>query len=571
MITLLSYFKNYKLRLFITIIIKIIGTLCELVIPYILSYVLDEVIPNIEGHNIKPIINYGVIMCIFALLFLILNILANRMASKTSSLIVNDERNKLYESIMKLKLSDIDSITIPSLVSRTSSDTYNLYQALNTIQRLGIRSPFLFFGGLLVCSLMSVTLTLIFYVIAPILTIIIVFISKIGIKLFTKIQSGNDTLGIVVREYIVGARVIKAFSKEEYERNKYNKLNGDVFKIEIKAGYTMAMLNPLVNFVINIALTVSVLYGAFLVKNLEIKVGSIIAFMSYFTIISNAMVSLSRIFEQTSRGYASALRIKYVLKIDSSKNIINLNKSNNYIEFDNVSFSYNKNNEYAISNISFRLNKGESLGIFGSTGSGKSTILNLLMGFYEDYEGNIYLNHNNLRSLDLKEITKLFSSVLQTDILFNESIKDNILFDKEMNEEELIQVLKDAEAYYFVYDFKDNINHVIGPKGNDLSGGQKQRLCIARALANMAPILILDDSSSALDYKTDSKIRSNLNNYNLTQIIVAQRVSSIINCDKILVIDDGKIIGYGNHSELLNTCKEYRYIYDIQMGDDING
>ncbi len=570
MITLLSYFKNHKLRLFFTVIIKIIGTLSELAIPFILSYVLDDVIPEIEGHNIRPIIEYGLLMILFALIFLIFNITANRMASKTTSLIVANERNKLYKATMNLRLEDLDSLTLPSLVSRISSDTYNLNQSLNTIQRLGIRALFIFVGGIIVCSILSIKLTIVFYIIAPILTFVIVLISKEGIKLFTKIQYSSDNLVRTVRENIVGARIIKALAKEEYERNKYNRLNTEVFKYEIKSGYVMAKLNPLVNYILNIALAASILYGGSEAIKGNLEVGKIIAFISYFTIISASMVSISRVFEVTSRGYASAQRIKYVTSIKNDREIITLPKSNSFIEFNNVSFSYNKNNEYAIKNISFDLFEGQSIGILGSTGSGKSTILNLLMGFYDYYDGQIYVNYNNIKSMSLNEITNSFSSVLQSDILFNSSFKENILFNKEMNDEDLNNILKDVDAYNFINSYPDGINHIISPKGNDLSGGQKQRILIARALANNAPILLLDDSSSALDYKTDSYIRANLKKYNFTSIIVAQRISSIIGCDKILVIDDGKIIGYGSHNELLNSCDEYRFIYNIQMGDDAN-
>lgn len=570
MITLLRYFKHHKLRLIITAIIKIIGTLSELAVPYILSYVLDDVIPDIEGHNIMPIIKYGALMCLFAFLFLVLNITANRMASKTTSLIVEAERNKLYEATMNLKLKDLDNITLPSLVSRISSDTYNLNQALNTIQRLGIRSPFIFIGGIIICSLLSVKLTIVFYIIAPIVSLLIYIISKIGIRLFTKIQSSNDNLVRVVRENITGARVIKALAKEEYERNRYNKLNSEVFKYEIKTGYTMAILNPLVNYILNLGLTFSILYGAYQINDGELQVGKIIAFISYFTIISGAMVSISRIFDTASRGYASALRMQYVTNIDSSREIIDMPNSEEFIKFDNVSFSYNQNNEYAVKNISFTLNEGESLGILGSTGSGKSTILNLLMGFYEKYDGEIYINHKNIKSQSLKEITASFSSVLQSDILFNDTIRENIKFNKEISDEEINKILKDVDAYSFVNSYSDSLDHVISPKGNDLSGGQKQRLLIARALINKAPILLLDDSSSALDYKTDAYIRGNLKNYDLTQIVVAQRVSSILGSTKILVIDDGMILGYGTHEELIKNCDAYRFIYDIQMGDDSN-
>lgn len=578
MITLLSYFKNYKLRLFFTVIIKILGTFSELAVPYILSYVLDDIIPGIEEkyistgtRDITPILLYGGLMVLFALLFVLLNITANRMASKTTSLIIEAERNKLYKATLNLKLKDLDSITIPSLVSRLSSDTYNLNQALNNIQRLGVRSPMIFLGGIVICSIMSVKLTIVFYILAPIVLLLITIISRIGIRFFTKIQESSDSLVRIVRENITGARVIKALAKEDYERGRYNRLNKDVMKYELKAGYNIALLNPIVNYILDLGLTFSILFGAYQVKAGSLEVGKIIAFISYFTIISGSMVSLARIFETASKGYASAVRIKYVLSIDSSRDIIEDNRVSNYISFTDVSFSYNQNNEYAIKNISFSLEEGESLGILGSTGSGKSTILNLLMGFYENYSGDIFINHKNIKTQTLKEITESFSSVLQTDILFNDTIRENIAFNKKISDEEIDEILKDADAYNFVHSYKEALDHVISAKGNDLSGGQKQRLLISRALINKAPILLLDDSSSALDYKTDSKIRKSLNKYNLTTIIVAQRISSIMHCNKILVIDDGNVIGYGSHDDLLKSCNEYKFIYNIQMGDDSNG
>ena len=577
MFLLFKYFKNYKLRVFFTTIIKIIGTLLELAIPLILQYILKTVIKNVinnpdpyGNYDITPVILYGLLMVLCAFLFVVFNVIANRMASKTSTLIVEAERNKIYKKIMNLTLKDIDDITIPSLVSRLSTDTYYLYNSLNTLQRLGIRSTFLFIGGIIVCSFLDVKLTLVFYALAPIVLILILIISKIGIRLFTKIQNKGDSLVRVVRENITGARVIKALSKEDFERNRYNKLNKEIFDLEIKSSYPMTLLNPIINYILNIAMCAVLVIGAYEVTKTDLDVATVIAFISYFTIISNSIVSISRIFEQVSKGYASALRMKYILdiKVEHIKNTPRY--SDAFIEFRNVSFSYNKNGENAITDINFKINKGESLGIIGSTGSGKSTILNLIMGFYDYFSGDVFILNQDIKSLNLKDIAEASSAVLQTDILFNQSIKENLIFDKDVSDDEIIKVLKDTDAYEFVSKFPDGINHVIAAKGNDLSGGQKQRLLIARAILQNAKILILDDSSSALDYKTDAIIRKNIKKYDITSIIVAQRVSSVMNQTKIIVMDDGKEIGYGNHDDLLKLCKEYKLIYDVQMGDDSN-
>lgn len=578
MFILLSYFKNYKLRLFFTTIIKIIGTLTELVIPLILAYILKTVIPDVMNnpdingnYNITPVILYGSLMVLSALMFVLFNVIANRMASKTSTLIVECERNKLYKKIMSLKLKDIDDITIPSLVSRLSTDTYHLYNSLNTLQRLGIRSTFLFIGGIIVCSFLNIKLTLVFYVLAPIILLLIFIISKIGIKFFTKIQNKGDSLVRVVRENISGARVIKALSKEDYERGRYNKLNKEVFDLEIKSSYAMTLLNPIINYILNLAMCSVLLIGAYEINKTNLDVATLIAFISYFTIISNSIVSISRIFEQLSKGYTSSIRMRYVLDIKIERETIEAKYSDAFIEFKNVTFSYNKNGENAINNINFKINKGETLGIIGSTGSGKSTILNLIMGFYDYYSGEVYILNQDIKSLSLKDIAESSSSVLQSDILFNQSIRENLVFDRDISDDEIIEVLKDTDAYEFISRFPDGLNHIIASKGNDLSGGQKQRLLIARALLQKSKILILDDSSSALDYKTDAIIRKNIKKYDVTTIIVAQRVSSVMNQSKIIVMDDGIEIGYGTHEKLLETCKEYKLIYDVQMGDDSNG
>ena len=564
----LEYIKPYTPRMLLGLMIKIFGTLMDLVIPYILSFIIDELVPL---GDIKPIVIYGIIMIGCSGACFLGNMFANQMASKVAMMVTTDLRHDLFKRIEDLSPKQMDDITIPSLISRMTNDTYNVHHFVGMIQRLGVRAPILLVGGIIVTFTLDVKLTLVLLAVLPFIVLITVLISKKGIPLYTDIQNASDDMVRDIRESVTGIRVIKALSKTEYEKERFEKANKKVIDNELKAGYTMARLSPLINLCLNVGLVSVLVVGAYLVIGGDLKVGKIIAFISYFHIILNAMLSVTRIFTMSSRTIASARRIEAVFDLDEDlkKVDIEADATDNHIEFRNVNFSYNGKVDN-LTNINFSLKKGESLGIIGPTGSGKTTIISLLLRLYDVNSGQILIDGKDIRSMEDEELKKKFGVAFQNDILFSATIKDNIKFNRDLDEEKIIKAIDVAQATETVFSKKEGLDYMIASKGTNVSGGQKQRLLIARAIATRPDILILDDSSSALDYKTDANLRKALKEFNkdTTTIIISERISSIINCNHILLLEDGKQVGYGSHSDLLASSKEYLDTYKLQMGDE---
>lgn len=564
--TILNYLNPQKRRIAFGLTVKIIGTMAELFLPYILTHILKNVI---NRNNIRQIIFYGIIMLIFSIIACLGNIIANRNAAKVTTFFSKELRRDLFKKTLFLSASDTDSFTIPSLESRITTDTYNVHNFVGMMQRMGIRAPILLLGGITLTLIMDPALALVMIATLPVIFFTVYGISRKGVPLYSDVQRSQDNMVRVAREDTQGIRVIKALSKNEHENNRYDKVNRELSRKERKAGIIMGIVNPVMTLLMNLGIAAVVAVAAFRVAENLSSSATVIAFMQYFTLVSMAMMSLSRMFVMYTKCAASASRISEVLNTDDSYKITaDDSVTNNFhISFDNVSFSYfgKKNN---LTNISFNLNKGEHLGIIGATGSGKTTIIKLLLRFYEPNEGEIRINGKSITSYSREELTSMFGTVLQNDFIYSATIAENISFGREINNEEIIKASKIAQAYDFIESFEDKFNHQLSSKGTNISGGQRQRILIARAIALCPEILILDDASSALDYKTDALLRKALNEHmaDSTVITIAQRVSSVKNCDKIIVLDGGSIIGFGTHDELLATCSEYKEISDSQMG-----
>lgn len=565
-----SYLKKYKLRLIVGTTIKFIGTIMDLVLPWLLAYIVDEVIPN-NQEEIKPVLLYGGVMIICAIIGLVGNVIANRMASYIARVVTTDLRHDLFVKIENLSSRQMDEVTVPSLISRMTSDTYNVHQMIGMMQRIGTRAPILLIGGIIVTLTLDPVLTLILLALLPFIALVVFGISKAGIPLFNKVQIAIDELVLIIRENITGIRVIKALSKETFEQERFKKINRKVIDYELQSGTKMASLSPIVNVILNLGLVAVIIGGAYRVNNGDILAGKILAFTTYFTIILNAMLSITRIFMVFSKASASASRIDYIMNFEDDLPVdktLNAYTTDHHIEFRNVSFSYNKK-ENNLANINFALKKGESLGIIGATGAGKTTLIQLLMRFYDVDSGEILINGQNIKSYDFKELKKMFGVVLQNDAVFSASIKDNVCFGREFSLEEVEKACNIAQADY-INDLPEKYDTYVSSKGTNISGGQRQRLFIARAIIGKPEILILDDASSALDYKTDAALRKALkeNLTNTTTIIVTQRISSIKHCDHILVIEDGEEIAYGKHEELIKNVDIYKEIFASQMGGE---
>jgi ATP-binding cassette subfamily B protein len=597
-----SYLRPFAPRMTLGLTIKFTGSIMDLLIPWVLSYTIDDIV---SLRDVRLIFFWGGIMFLCAAFAYITNVIANRMASKVARDAVEVIRHDLFEKISYMSCRQVDEFTIPSLESRLTSDTYHIHRMIGMMQRLGIRAPILLLGGIIVTLALEPVLSLTLILMLPFITLLVYSISRKSIPLFAKSQRSVDRLVRTVRENIAGIRVIKALSKTTYEKERFHEVNGEVVRNETKAGTTTALTNPAMNLLLNLGLTLVIIVGAFRINAGLTKSGEIIAFLTYFTIILNAMLSITRMFEMYSKGSASADRIREVLEAPEDLVIEPASHVDDgyHITFEHVTFSYHKNRtaevasgngrnmgnsqkgedgiqngngkdstpdekKNTLEDISFSLRKGETLGIIGATGSGKSTIIRLLLRLYDPDEGVIRISGEDIRSIPPDELHTKFGVVFQNDILFADTIASNIAFGREISTEQIEKAAACAQAKEFIDSLPLRYDHRLAMKSSNLSGGQKQRLLIARALAADPEILILDDSSSALDYKTDSMLRKALagNFGNTTTIIIAQRISSIMHADRILILEHGKMLGYGTHEQLMENCEVYREIYELQMG-----
>ncbi|MBQ7821146.1 MAG: ABC transporter ATP-binding protein [Clostridia bacterium] len=564
-----KYLRPFFGIMSVGLFIKIAGTLVELALPYILSHMLKNVVAL---ESVRLVVTWGLAMVTCAALACIFNIIANRMAAKVARDFSRAVRHDLFASTLRLSAAQTDAFTIPSLESRITTDTYNVHHFVGMMQRLGVRAPILLIGGIAITLIMDSYLALTMIAVLPFIFVTVYFISKKGVPLYTKVQKAVDRMIRVVREDTQGIRVIKALSKSEYEHRRYDKVNRELVKEEKRAGVTMGLVNPIMTLLMNCGITAVVALSASRVAGHKSDPETVIAFMQYFTLISMAMMSVTRMFVMFTKSAASANRIAEVinapfdLTVKSEAEYPRV-KTDAHIKFEKVSFSY-KGGKNELEDISFELKRGGSLGIIGATGSGKSTLVKLLLRLYDVDSGKVLIDGRDVRTIDETELYKMFGNVMQQDFLYADTIEENIRFGRELSRDDIVKAAKIAQADEFITSFADGYEHMLSQKATNISGGQKQRVLIARAVASMPEILILDDSSSALDYKTDANLRVALKNEmrGTTVITVAQRVSSVKDCDLILVLDAGRIIGAGTHDELMKTCTEYKEISDSQLG-----
>ena len=567
MLKLERYLRPYWGYMALTMAIKLTGTVFELMIPDLMETILDVVVPT---GDTQRIFLYGGAMLLCALGCLAGNVLANRMSAVCSGRITLAIRHDLFARLQTLSARQMDELTVPSAESRLTSDTYNINQLLARLQRIGVRAPILLFGGMVMMLRMDASLALVLIALLPIIALVVYFVTKTSLPLYTRQQTVLDQVVRTVQENITGIRVIKALSKTDHEKQRFHTVNTELTAVDQKAGTVTAITNPTASLTLNLGLTLVVIIGAYRVNNGQMLPGVIVAFLQYFTMILNAMLGVTRVFVMYSKGEASARRVADVLATPADLEVMPEEPAEEaapHIEFRNVSFSYTgigKN----IDNLSFRLEHGQTLGILGATGSGKSTILNLLMRLYDPDHGQVLIDGRDIRTYAPEELRRKFGVVFQNDFLMEGTIADNLRFFRDLTEDRLTAAAADAQAD-FIHQKEGQMDAEVQVRGNNLSGGQKQRLLIGRALAADPEILILDDASSALDYRTDANLRRALReNYrNTTTVLVAQRISSLRHADLILVLHDGCVIGAGTHEQLMTSCDEYRIIAETQMGD----
>ncbi len=563
------YLRPYYGKMGIGLLIKFVGSIMDLFLPWILAYIIDRIIPTGEKREIL-VWGGGMILCSF--LAVSFNILANRMASRVARDATRAIRHDLFEKTMYLSSKQTDEFTKPSLISRLTTDTYHVNQMIGRMQRLGVRAPILLVGGVIFTMALDPALASVLLLVMPVLTIVMLAVSRRGMPLYRGLQEAVDRFVCLVREDIAGIRVIKALSKGDYEKERFDKVNRQMTDCEQRAEKTMAVLNPAMNMLLNLGLVGVILVGAFRVHAGVSEVGRILAFMTYFTIILNAMMSISRMFVMISKAAASAARIDQVLScgedMEVSKDRSVSDRKTDEIVFEEVTFSYNKK-EPNLKDLSFRVKKGETLGIIGSTGAGKTILAALLMRLMDVDKGRVLIKGRDVRSFEKKELRSKFGVVFQNDTLFKDTIYENVRMGRAIGQKEVEDALHFAQAEEFVRKKEREEGVGLDIRGANLSGGQKQRILIARALAAHPEILILDDSFSALDYRTDARLRKELkeNFGQTTMVVIAQRISSVVHADHILVLEDGEMVGYGKHEELMAGCEVYQEISRSQTGE----
>lgn len=563
----LTYLKPYRGGVAGGLVLKFIGSFSELFLPLLLDYMVDEGVPS---KDVRLIVVLGVLMLISSLAALLGNIFANKLVAYSSGKMTRDLRQSLFKKITYMPCSGVDTFTVPSLVSRLTSDTYYVNQTVARTLRMGVRAPILLIGGLVFTFVLDWRLALVLAACVPLVTVGAVIITRKSVRAYTTVQKGGDEVVRSMQENINGVRVIKALSKTDCESEKFRSVNENLSSNELVAAKITSLTNPLTTLILDLGLVGVIALGAYL----SVSGGTLLAFLSYFTLMLNAILGISKIFVVLARGMASSSRIEKVLASKDNMPVTDCGgeekggeDGNICIEFRDVDFSYNGKRDN-LHGISFKVERGRTVGIIGGTGSGKSTLINLLMRFYDVGGGAVYVDGKDVRSYQGGELRSKFGCVFQNDFLFAGTIRENIEYFREIDQDNYQKAVKCACAEEIIAERKEGDAYVLAQKAANLSGGQKQRLLIARALAADPEILVLDDSSSALDYATDARVRKGLaENYSdCTKFIVAQRVSAVKNADLIIVLSDGEIVGKGTHASLCEECGEYRLICEAQMG-----
>lgn len=569
MIKLLKYLKPYTKQVVIVFILTFLQVMTEFFLPTLNADIINTGVVN---GDINYIIKIGALMLLVALGSTACAITANFFASKTSIYYATDLREKIFTKVESFSLAEFEKVSTSSLITRTTNDITQIQNVVMMVMRMMIGSPVMCIGGIIMIMSKDIKMALILVVVIPLIIIVAGIIMIKGMPLFKVMQKKIDKVNQLVRESLNGIRVIRAFDKTEYEKNRFNDSNTDLMQTAIKVNRIVSVLMPSLMLIMSFTNIAIMWFGGHRVDDGFMQVGDLTAFTSYMMLILMSIMMASMLFVMIPRASASAERINEVLNIehqikDPATPIKTFNKKG-YIEFDNVSFNYPGDGEKVLENISFSASPGETTAIIGSTGSGKSTIINLIPRFYDVTSGTIKIDGIDIKELNQKDLRNKIGLVPQKAFLFSGTVAENLKYGKDdATEQQINHALEVAQAKSFVSEMKYGINSEVSQGGTNVSGGQKQRLAIARAIIRKPEIYLFDDSFSALDFKTDAKLRANLKQetINSTVIIVAQRISSIMDADRIIVIDEGKIAGIGTHKELLQNCDIYKEIANSQL------
>ena len=572
----LKSLKNYKKQLILGPIFKLTEAVFELIVPLLMAYIIDYGISldsnnNVIGGDMGVILKTGSLIVALGILGLLCSIICQYFASRAGQGFGTELRNKMLKHIFKLPMSEQDKLGSAKLENIMINDINQLQTAVNMFIRLVVRAPFLVVGGIVCAFLINVKVALIFVVSLPFFIVVLVFVLKASSKRHVKIQASLDVINKSVNEGVTGQRVVRVFNAQDMMINDYKKINDQLYKDNNNVSKITSLLSPLTFIIVNIATIFIVYFAAKFVDFGELTQGDVFTLVNYMNQILLALIVVSNLVVIFTKAFASLKRTDslFALKEEESKDYVELDfdKTKPLLSLNKVSFKFDNSLNYILQNITFELNKGESLGIIGGTGSGKSTLCNLISGFFDPSKGKISLYGKDITTLKKEDINNLVSMASQKAYLFTGTVKDNFLMAKnDATDKEIIDCLKLAKAYSFVNKYEDGLNHYLEESGRNLSGGQKQRLSLARTLLKNSDLIILDDVTSALDAITTKQVLLNLEKLNdKAKIIVSQKISAIKNCDKILVIENGKNCGYGTHEELLNSNKAYREIYESQL------
>lgn len=564
------YMKKYFALFILGIVLVSFEAICDLMQPTILANIIDIGIAN---KDMNYLINKGFLMVVITIAGAVFAILRSIISTNVSQKFARDLRSDVFKHINSYSFENIDKITKGSLITRSTNDINQIQQFVNGLMRIIIKAPILCIGSFILAMKLNLKLSIVLLVGIIIIFGIIIINLNIGTPYFKKVQISLDNLNSNLRQYLCNIRIVKLFNRVKYEEEKFENVNMDLLEVTEKAMKISAVFKPTITLISNIIIAAILYLGSKLILKNEIEVGVIVAYINYIGRILTSLLMIAHIFNVFIRAKASSERVIEVLDtqndIDKRGNIkIDISGS---LEFKNVNFSYT-DNEKVLNDISFKINQGEHIGIIGPTGSGKTTLISLIMKFYKIDKGILNIDGNDINDLDSKNLREYIGLVPQKSTLFNKTIINNIkMGNRKASLDEVVEVCKICECDEFIKNFESGYEQMVGENGANLSGGQKQRVCIARALIKNPKILILDDSFSAMDIKTENRIKNNIKNYldNTTYIVVSQKISSILDMDKIIVLENGKIVGFDNHSSLLKQCDMYKEIYNSQISPDV--
>lgn len=575
MLKLRRFLSGYKKEVIIGPLCKLFEAILELLVPLVMADIIDTGINTL--HDGGYVLRMGGVMALLAATGLCSALFCQYFASKASQGAGTKMRSELFAHISTLSYSELDKLGTPSLITRMTNDINRVQQGIAMSIRLLTRAPFIIGGSLVMAMTINLKMSLIFFAAALLIALTLFFVMKLSMPVFAAIQKKLDKIGLISRENLSGNRVIRAFSKQNAENKRVDFATADLAKASVRVSRLSALLSPVTYAVTYAAIIAIVWFGAVNVNAGSMQTGEIVALVSYMTQILLAMIVVANLVVLITGANASARRISEVFEtkpaiVEKTKEYISVKEnSDEIIRFNNVSFGYHGGAE-TLSDISFSVKRGQTVGIIGGTGCGKSTLVNLIPRFYDVSGGSVFVNGADVRDYPFKQLREHMGIVPQQSVLFSGTIRGNLLWlNPSATDEELVNALKTAQAYEFVSKLKDGLDSRVEQGGKNLSGGQRQRLCIARAIAGSPKLLILDDSFSALDMATDAALRLALreNTSGMTVIIVTQRCSSVMNADLILCMDDGKIAGAGTHDELMKNCPTYREIYLSQQSAEV--